>query len=279
MRLPETTAASDEDITLAVFNVSVGGRNVGNVNLGVHLTTITREECLRQVLAALAAQKQELDSKELLDVDGQDAFLLESHGHLEGQDLHFLTLYIIGKKQVIVATCTAPEKQYKTAYPEFQAAIKSVKPGALPAGKDTKSVYINPAYGVTMNLPATSITQGSVAMLASFFASAGDVDIGSIDIQVQLTANTRDKYLPSVLAALASGNMTVDSKELLEVDGRDAFRIESHGHAEGQDLHGLVLFIFDKTRMFMVTCKAPEDKFKSASREFREAIDSVKLAK
>jgi hypothetical protein len=70
-----------------------------------------------------------LSTAGLLDVDGHDAFLLESHGHLAGKDLHFLALYVIEKDRVIQVTCTAPADKYEMASSQFKAALGSVKIG------------------------------------------------------------------------------------------------------------------------------------------------------
>jgi hypothetical protein len=126
MSVPKHDIKEHEDSTVALFYVSIEGVHVGNVNLGIHTFKTTREQCLRDALTAIASQGQTVNSKQLLEVNGHDAFIIDSQGHLEEQDFRFLALTVVDTDRVLVVTCAAPLDKFEMARPQFMAVINSV---------------------------------------------------------------------------------------------------------------------------------------------------------
>jgi len=96
-----------------------------NINVQVQFQKTTREQYVKATEGELASAELVKISSQSTTVSGLPAAIIEYQGPMQGRNLHFLALAVIGSDRVWLATCTAPVERYPKLEKEFRAALAS----------------------------------------------------------------------------------------------------------------------------------------------------------
>ncbi len=98
-----------------------------NVNVLIQMTKVTRKEFIDKMLAEFKTYNAKINSQKELQVSGHDAAILDYQATLQGHDLHFLALVVVGDDRVYLVTCTALATDYAAQEAHFKECVNSFK--------------------------------------------------------------------------------------------------------------------------------------------------------
>ncbi len=95
-----------------------------NVNVTLQAAS-TRKAYIKLSRSGLEAAGLTIDSQSELTVSGRDAVMWKYHGQMQGRELAFLGLAVMGEDRVYLVTCTATPKQFQEQETAFENCLKS----------------------------------------------------------------------------------------------------------------------------------------------------------
>ena len=100
-----------------------------NLNVTIQEVTITAKDYKELSLKQFEQAKLKVLGSRDLQVSGRDAIEFQYEGSFQagGNAIHYMTLAVIDKERVVLATCACLPDQVAKLEPEFKAALASLK--------------------------------------------------------------------------------------------------------------------------------------------------------
>jgi hypothetical protein len=146
---------------------------------------------------------------------------------------------------------------------------------ASPEGRGAEAVVHDTAYGFSMAVPAFP-KQAESGISVTPIVFGGPVHDGkapSCNVQVQNTGATLDDFRAQSLGQAKLLGIRLESETPRKVSGKDALLFVS----SGSDAKILSLAVQVERSIYLVTCVAATDQFRSYEKAFRAVIDSFSL--
>ncbi len=120
--------APEATFTRAFFFAPPDGGFSPNVNIMINNKATTLEEYREAALAELKAMNLAVTAQKAVKIAGRDALFLEHQGKAQGRDLRWMSVALIERDRVILATATALQSHFADYEKEFRACLESIKP-------------------------------------------------------------------------------------------------------------------------------------------------------
>ena len=151
-------------------------------------------------------------------------------------------------------------------------SLREGDPGPKP------SVYSDGLYGFSIEAPSFGrVEKGGTVIPVMLLGPSENKFASNVNVVVQAKASTRAAFRALTLEEFRQYGFKVNSDREVTVSGRDAIIFDYEGTQQGRDLRFLALAVIDKERVFVVTCTAPKELYKTYETKFQACLDTFKV--
>jgi len=145
------------------------------------------------------------------------------------------------------------------------------------AGAPREAMYVDAAYGFSLQPPAFPKADKGTVVPAMFFAPSYNGFSNNVTMMIRNVSTNRDVYRKELIETNKANGTKMISDRDLTVSGKDACLVNAENTQKEHNYRYLSLAVFDTNRVYILTCTATLESYPKMEKEFMACVDSFAL--